>query len=178
MRDIILDGDRFIYFKGYWVGENGEILNSNHKVLKSFPTLKIDGKNYRKANLIADLWIGKPSDKANLKYKDGNNKNCALSNLEYSTKITRKEYKQKVIKLTELQPLHLLKDFVNRDYNKYHVDHIIPISVGYKLGIPEEEIADIANLQVLTKEENLTKGNLAYCVIDQCLHIKKLYAAR
>jgi hypothetical protein len=40
----------------------------------------------------------------------------------------------------------------------YQIDHIIDIKFGFDNNIPEEEIADIKNLQFITWEENLKKG--------------------
>ena len=177
MHTNLIDGDKYIHFKGYWIGENGLVLNSNHTIIKSFPSIKINGKNYRKANLIADLWIGKPSAKANLYFKDGDNKNCKVSNMQYLTfqkpPATYKSYRKKVDELTRLQPIHILIDFDKRGFNKYHLDHIVSCMYGFKNKIEPKSIAHISNLQMITKKENMDKSHDSYCVISQCDHLKE-----
>ena len=39
------------------------------------------------------------------------------------------------------------------------VDHKFPVSMGHKLGIPPEYIADLRNIQFLSITENISKGN-------------------
>lgn len=177
MNDKIIDGDKFIWFQGFWVGENGMILNANHREIKSFPSVKINGRNYRKANLIADLWMGKPTEKANITYKDGNSRNCKVTNLKYiKTKdkpIKFKDYEKEARRLTELQPIHIMKDFDKRGFLNYHIDHVISIRTGFKNNFPLSLIANIMNLQMLSKEENQNKKNDCYCVISQCGHMKE-----
>ena len=41
----------------------------------------------------------------------------------------------------------------------YEVDHIFPVSYGELLNLPPHVIADINNLQIITKEENSKKSN-------------------
>ena len=41
----------------------------------------------------------------------------------------------------------------------YHWDHIVPVSVGYKLGIPPSLICSEHNVRKLTSKENISKGN-------------------
>ena len=41
----------------------------------------------------------------------------------------------------------------------HHIDHIIPITTGYKKNIAPEIIADITNLRFIPWKENLTKGS-------------------
>lgn len=69
------------------------------------------------------------------------------------------EYRERVWNLTENQPLEGLDNFENRAWRKYHVDHIVAISVGKKYGIPEEKIGSIQNLQMMHWKDNYQKGN-------------------
>lgn len=46
-----------------------------------------------------------------------------------------------------------------RDFESWHLDHIVPISVGFKLGIPADLIGSVDNLRIVSKEENLSKGS-------------------
>ena len=41
----------------------------------------------------------------------------------------------------------------------YEIDHIFPVSYGELLNLPPHVIADINNLQIITKEENSKKSN-------------------
>ena len=40
----------------------------------------------------------------------------------------------------------------------FHIDHIVPISAGYKFGIPYTEIGNINNLRMLSKKDNFKKN--------------------
>jgi predicted transcriptional regulator len=71
------------------------------------------------------------------------------------------DYKAKVRFFTN-QNFHKYYWQINPDNLKrgedYHLDHIFPVVEGYKNNIPPEVIADPSNLQMLTSEENLSKG--------------------
>jgi hypothetical protein len=41
----------------------------------------------------------------------------------------------------------------------YQIDHIFPVSYGELLGLPPHVIADINNIQIITREDNLKKSN-------------------
>lgn len=41
----------------------------------------------------------------------------------------------------------------------YQIDHIIPVSLGFKVGMTVEQIASVANLQMLPWETNLSKAS-------------------
>lgn len=84
--------------------------------------------------------------------------------------INRLEYERECRKLTELQPLHYLKDIEKRGRD-YHLDHIFPIDVGYEIGLPYYAVADMDNLQCITREKNFGKGNR---VTEQSLRVLKL----
>lgn len=76
----------------------------------------------------------------------------------------RKIYYSQVWFHTEKQPLHLLENIEKRsEHSKnpdaYHLDHIVPISYGFKKQISPEIIGDISNLQMLPWLENILKGN-------------------
>lgn len=74
-----------------------------------------------------------------------------------------KTYRRKVRYWTEKQPIHTLLNYEKRGKtgldNSYHLDHIIPVSKGYKMGIDPMKIADISNLQFIPAIDNLKKGN-------------------
>lgn len=59
--------------------------------------------------------------------------------------------------ITESQPLHLLEGFNKRGWKDYHLDHIVPISYGYKNDIPPVLIGSLQNLQFISSEKNLQK---------------------
>jgi hypothetical protein len=69
--------------------------------------------------------------------------------------ITKKKYRGKVEVLTRAN----LKwsNFVVPE--GMTVDHKFPVSMGHKLGIPPEYIADLRNIQFLSITENISKGN-------------------
>jgi hypothetical protein len=73
-------------------------------------------------------------------------------------------YKTQVRNITNLQPVHLLENYEKRgngytNEEAYHLDHIYPISKGFKNGIPPEVIGDISNLKFIHWLENLKKSN-------------------
>lgn len=73
-------------------------------------------------------------------------------------------YRKQVRNITNLQPIHLLENYEKRgngytNEEAYHLDHIYPISKGFKNGIPPEIIGDISNLKFIYWLENLKKSN-------------------
>lgn len=67
-------------------------------------------------------------------------------------------YRRRVRKLTELEPLHVLEGYELRSFWGMHVDHIVSIKDAYNMGWSEDMCASIKNLRVITREENLLKG--------------------
>ena len=72
--------------------------------------------------------------------------------------LDRKWYYAKVWEVTESQPLYILENFNKRGWKNHHLDHIFPIFIGYKKGIPPEKVGNIKNLRFLPFKENLEKG--------------------
>jgi len=68
-------------------------------------------------------------------------------------KITRKEYK----KYKDIINPKKLK--IGRHNGEHQVDHIFPVSEGFKQNIPPYIVANMKNLQILTTEENRKKSN-------------------
>jgi len=69
-------------------------------------------------------------------------------------------YRDSVSRLSRRQPIHLLENYDKWGRKGgYELDHIYPVSEGYKSGIPVEIISDIRNLQFIPKEDNIKKSN-------------------
>lgn len=77
-----------------------------------------------------------------------------------------RRFSNRVHKLTE-QVYKQHKDEINPNNHvrgvagitgAYHLDHIIPISKGFELGLKPEEVAAVSNLQMLPWNENVKKG--------------------
>lgn len=68
-----------------------------------------------------------------------------------------RSYRKRVRILTE-KVAHLIPGIEKRGFRDYHIDHIISIWKGFKLGICEHKIADLSNLRMLHYEENMLKG--------------------
>ena len=73
--------------------------------------------------------------------------------------LEKKLYYAMVWEVTEQQPLYILENSDKRGWKNYHIDHIYPISMGYKDKIPPEKIGNIKNLRFIHYTENLDKGS-------------------
>lgn len=73
------------------------------------------------------------------------------------------KYRSAVWSVTGKQPIHILPNIEKRGLcgvpGAYQLDHIIPITEGFKQNIPAEVIGNITNLQMLPWQENLKKSN-------------------
>lgn len=74
--------------------------------------------------------------------------------------LNKKLYYVKVWSITESNDLTVLKNYSKRGFNRFHLDHIYPISEAYKNNISPDIIGNIKNLRFITKKQNLKKGNL------------------
>jgi predicted transcriptional regulator len=72
--------------------------------------------------------------------------------------LDKKLYYAMVWGVTESQPLHILENFDKRGWRNHHLDHIYPISMGFKEKIPPEKVGNIKNLRFIPYTENLDKG--------------------
>lgn len=67
---------------------------------------------------------------------------------------------------------------VERSSDKHHLDHRIPVIWCFKSGLPPELPALCTNLQMLTAEENLTKGSKLTANPDEALGLNVLNILR
>jgi len=100
----------------------------------------------------------------NNKNKRKNGKNTTKSSLHKRKTdkiryLIRKINYAMVWEVTELQPLHILENSDKRGWKNHHLDHIYPISMGYKEKIPPEKVGNIKNLRFIHYTENLDKGS-------------------
>ena len=72
--------------------------------------------------------------------------------------LEKKLYYARVWEVTEQQPLYILENFDKRGWKNHHLDHIYPISMGFKEKIPPEKVGNIKNLRFIPYNENLDKG--------------------
>lgn len=83
-----------------------------------------------------------------------------ISYSEYLSRINDKElYYRLVNSITKRQPVHLLENSNKRGNKSYHLDHIYPVSKGFKNKIPPEVIGDISNLRFIPWIDNLKKAD-------------------
>ena len=68
-------------------------------------------------------------------------------------------YKYKVSNYTRKQPIHLLEGYKGRGKYTNHLDHIVPVIIGYWNDIPVEKIGDISNLRFITAQKNQIKND-------------------
>ena len=73
--------------------------------------------------------------------------------------LDKKLYYAMVWEVTEQQPLYILENSDKRGWKNHHLDHIYPISMGYKEKIPPEKVGNIKNLRFIYYTENLDKGS-------------------
>ena len=73
--------------------------------------------------------------------------------------LDKKLYYAMVWEVTEQQPLYILENSDKRGWKNYHLDHIYPISMGYKDKIPPEKMGNIKNLRFIHYTENMDKGS-------------------
>lgn len=67
-------------------------------------------------------------------------------------------YRIEVDRITKSNDLRKLKNFSKKNlYHKYEVDHIYPISMGFKNEIPAYLIGHIDNLRIIPMDENRNK---------------------
>ena len=83
--------------------------------------------------------------------------------IKYDGKKVHKKFPSKyhadVWELTEKNDLTRVKGIEKREWKKYDLDHIVPISFGRKHDISPERLADLSNLQILPHEDNRRKKN-------------------
>ncbi len=74
-----------------------------------------------------------------------------------------KKYKRKIRKITNKQPLYLLKNYDKKGLagndGAYHLDHKYSTMLGFVAGIESEIIGNISNLEYIIWEDNLNKSS-------------------
>jgi|GEM_PF-6072544 len=84
----------------------------------------------------------------------------SISYEDYLGRIDDKElYYRLVDSITKKQPIHLLEHYDKRGKKSYHLDHIYPISKGFKNKIPPEIIGDLSNLRFIPWLDNIQKAD-------------------
>jgi len=84
------------------------------------------------------------------------------------------KYSRAVWKVTNAQPLETIPDYDKRS-SDLHLDHKFSIAEGFRQGLSPEVIGNIANLQMLSSRENISKSDA--CSISKeelLLEIEKL----
>jgi len=83
------------------------------------------------------------------------------------------KYRQEVIRLTNKQPLRLLKNNEKRGVsginNAYHLDHKYSISEGFKNNVKPEIIANLKNLVFIPWRENVSKRTKCSITIEELI---------
>lgn len=74
-------------------------------------------------------------------------------------RLTWLHYKATVYALSELEPIHTLPNADKRKPRSgWHLDHVMSVWQGWKLGLPAETVAHISNLRIIPAEVNKAKG--------------------
>jgi hypothetical protein len=82
----------------------------------------------------------------------------------------RRAYAHQVRKLTERQNLAQVPGIELRGPD-YHLDHAVSVAAAWEAGWSPEQCADVANLQVLPRAENMRKGTASYCTLTLSLNL-------
>ena len=121
--------------KRFIVDPDGDFILSNEKII-------LDNNKLKLKKELDTLLKTNPLLKNRIK---------GISDLE------KKIYYCKVWIITENNDLTTLKNHTKRSFKGYHLDHIFPISQGFKLGISPEAIGNIKNLQFIPRKRNMKK---------------------
>jgi len=82
----------------------------------------------------------------------------------------RRAYAHQVRKLTRRQNLDQVPGIELRGPD-YHLDHVVSVAAAWEAGWSPEQCADVANLQVLPRAENIRKGTASYCTLTLSLNL-------
>jgi|TARA_B100001059_G_C17794817_1_gene562397 hypothetical protein len=78
-------------------------------------------------------------------------------------------YSYQVRNLTEKTIRREFLDNSNLRSKDFHCDHKLSILEGFKQGVPVEIMADICNLEIIPKTENLKKGSKSSITFNELL---------
>jgi len=139
---------------GYWTGKPKGIIHKqkiSEGLLKAYETKKRIPNGY-------NISLGMQNSLA-----------TNLSEIEYEQVLSeKKKYYNEVHKITKRQAIHTLEFHENRGKAKkgtdnYQLDHIIPISEGFRDNIDPNIIGDISNLRFIPWKENILRNKLYKC---------------
>jgi hypothetical protein len=88
----------------------------------------------------------------------------------------RRAYARQVRQLTERQNLAQVPGIELRGPD-YHLDHAVSVAAAWEAGWTPEQCADVANLQVLPRAENMRKGTSCYCSLTLSLNLSSRLTA-
>lgn len=81
-------------------------------------------------------------------------------------------YRRKVHALSKKEPIYLLANHEKRGhYNNggYHLDHVLSVFDGFRLGIPAEVVASIVNLRFISAAENSSKSSHSHQLLQDLI---------
>ena len=82
--------------------------------------------------------------------------------VELTEKVIRwRKYRREVDRLTSKQDLSSILHIEKRG-TEWHLDHKVSVWFGFTHNIPPQEIADVSNLRMLPRSENISKMNRCY----------------
>lgn len=96
------------------------------------------------------------------KYIISKNPKLKRKKLDKMKDLNKRLYYIKVWSITESQPLNKLRNSTKRCWKGvgcYHLDHIVPISVGFRDGLSPEKIGSLTNLRFIHWSKNIRKGS-------------------
>lgn len=141
-------------------GKNNPFYGKHHsKKTKKFFSVNNSGKNNPMYGTVGGMFGKKHNEKSINKQRQKRKEywkrlghECLDEFVKYRTEVTR---------ITNKQPIHLLKNHHKRGKagikGAYHLDHIVSVWKGFHNKLPAEKIGDINNLQFIPWLENQKK---------------------
>lgn len=144
------------------LGENNPMYGKKHtaEAINKMKEAKLDFVPWNTGKKFPGICAQQNRSGENNAYVKHILKEEGISYKDYLDRIDDKDlYYRLVDSITKKQPIHLLEHSDKRGTKSYHLDHIYPVSKGFKNKIPPEIIGDISNLRFIPWLDNIKKAD-------------------